>query len=1279
MNEEEHSSSPKSESKSSGLVAFWAELKRRKVMRVAITYAVVAWLLIQVSATVFPQFDIPDWGARFVTLLLVIGFPIALILAWAFELTPDGIKTTKAAEEKQSDAPVSKKQQRKRNLFSLIFAAAVPTLIFGTLAIFFYFRSYSVGPAIDGEKSIAVLPLENLSPDEENAFFAAGVQEDILTNLSRVDELRVISRTSTQIYKETTKNLRQIGEELGVRYLVEGSVRRANDQVRVTVQLIDAKTDEHLWAENYNRTLDDIFGIQAEVATQIAAKLEAALSPEEIAGIEYRPTENQEAYDAYVEAKWLIENRSAMGDEKIALLENAVALDPTFAEAWAQLAVECIWWWAQGTNRSDSKLRIRAHVALEQAKNHGKGLPNIPHAESEIHFFENLDTETSIAYLKEALTIDPKYYLSSYFLGARLYQIGRFTEAEQYFRAAYRMDPLSERLNLGLISLYALMGRWEDANELLSAILEVNPDSEIFRALRIQFQFLESGSLSQYISDFDSTFGDSKSTSLRLNFALLRRDYDSVIRLDVVDTAERSIHWSRGTTLALIGGHGIHFGPIELIEALALFETDRFEEAQAQAQLASKHLEGLIKKDPLISPNIHVNLAICYALLSEQEKMESMITTLREIAKKPFWEFMSRKSCEFQIAIAYLIAGDENSALATLEAANDLRGANHFDRELQLWFMFDRLKGNPRFEALLRGEVLGPSDVVENSVPEKSIAVLPLENMSPDSDNAFFADGVQEDILTNLSKIKDLLVISRSSTLQYRNPERNLKEIGEALGVRYLVEGSVRRAGNRVLVTTQLIDTQTDGHLWAENYNRELTDIFAIQAEVAKKIAGKLHAVISPTELEKIEYRPTENQRAYDNFIQARQGTFTLDPDEIIRLLEEAVALDPHFTEAWSNLSSMLRLRAREHHPLMINLEVLDDTELIARADFALSQAQRLGPDLPSTLYSTGFASIPLGLGFREREDRYSAIDELLEILAIDPTYLPAHQVLVVIYRRLGRLAEAQHHGELVLRQDPLSQNSSSSLAVTYGYRRQWEKIRALATKNLSRTEGLEHKRWAKMLAEVDFFQYGDRAQFVSAMEVVPGFMEELNGRAWKALEAREFDDALKQFADFSPSSFFHFFGSSVTMGPLKVQPIHLVSSLILFETGEIERSRFEAKKAKDLLGAILNEDAEIDPYYLSNLAIAHALLGETSEMENVINENREITATPNWNYRRRSNCETRIAMAYLVLGDHDKAIETLETASKLDSPMFLNRELDLWFIFDRLRGNPRFDALLKN
>jgi len=280
---------------------FFGELKRRNVYKVAIAYAVVAWLLIQIATQVFPFFEIPNWAVRLVVLIILIGFPIALLLAWAFEITPEGIKRTEEVTPHESITP---RTGRKLDLL-IVILLLVLICLFGWQ----HFRAAPNAPAKSlavADKSIAVLPFENFSADKENAFFADGVQDDILTALAKVADLKVISRASVMSYAAGAKrNLREIGQALGVAHVLEGSVRRAGDKVRVTAQLVDTRTDSHLWADTYDRNLADVFAIQSDIAQQIASQLQAKLSPNEKSSIEERPTKDITAYDLYLRAKAL--------------------------------------------------------------------------------------------------------------------------------------------------------------------------------------------------------------------------------------------------------------------------------------------------------------------------------------------------------------------------------------------------------------------------------------------------------------------------------------------------------------------------------------------------------------------------------------------------------------------------------------------------------------------------------------------------------------------------------------------------------------------------------------------------------------------------------------------------------------------------------------------------------------------------------------------------------------------------------------------------------------
>src|SRR5881227_3288879 len=275
------------------LRTFFAELKRRNVYKVAVAYAVVGWLLVQVTTQVFPIFEIPNWALRLIVFAIVIGFPIALVIAWAFELTPQGIKRTEDV-----DAAV----QKRRKSYGWIYIVIVGALVSAGLFLLgrYGFRSKQSSASELPSKSIAVLRFDNLSDDKSNAYFAEGIQDEILTRLSKIAALKVISRSSTQKYKSAPDNLRDVGKQLGAAHILEGSVQKIANAVHVNVQLIRAATDEHLWAESYNRKLDDVFGVEGEVASAIADQLNAKLSGTEQKSLTIKPTSNPQAYDAYL-------------------------------------------------------------------------------------------------------------------------------------------------------------------------------------------------------------------------------------------------------------------------------------------------------------------------------------------------------------------------------------------------------------------------------------------------------------------------------------------------------------------------------------------------------------------------------------------------------------------------------------------------------------------------------------------------------------------------------------------------------------------------------------------------------------------------------------------------------------------------------------------------------------------------------------------------------------------------------------------------------------------
>src|SRR5437667_6785596 len=360
---------------------FFEELKRRKVYRVAIAYAVGSWALAQGLAQVLPVFDISNSVIRVVIALLLIGFPVALVLAWVFDVTPQGIKATPTIA-----APGA---HRRRNVMMLVATGVIISAAAG-----FFLLPRASARKID--KSIAVLPFENLSDEKGNAYFADGIQDDILTNLSKIGDLKVISRTSVMPYRGHTPNLREIGKALGVSTILEGSVRRIGNRVRVNVQLINADTDEHMWAEDYDRDLTDVFAIQTDLAQKIAGELQAKLSPTEKAQIEKRPTQNGEAYLAFVQAHNLQNAVEDIGKLKQSeqLYARAIELDPKFALALAWYSqLES---WIVHTYDPTRERREKARALAEQALQLQPDLPEAHLAMGFSPYYGNNDFEAAL-------------------------------------------------------------------------------------------------------------------------------------------------------------------------------------------------------------------------------------------------------------------------------------------------------------------------------------------------------------------------------------------------------------------------------------------------------------------------------------------------------------------------------------------------------------------------------------------------------------------------------------------------------------------------------------------------------------------------------------------------------------------------------------------------------------------------------------------------------------------------------------------------------------------
>jgi TolB-like protein len=391
------------------------ELRRRNVFRVGAAYGIVAWLLVEVASVVLPTFGAPEWVMQVFTFLVILGFPLALILAWAFELTPEGIKLEKTVDRAGS---ITRQTGRKFNF------AIVGLLVIAVIFMFVdkYVLEAEPEPVevaadqvlaaepVAREKSIAVLPFANRSANEKDAFFVDGIHDDIVIHLSRIRSLKVISRTSVMEYRNRTKNLKTIGQELGVATVLEGGVQRAGDQIRVSVQLIDAETDAHLWAEIYDRQLTaaNIFAIQTEIATAVADALRATLSAEERRLLDRVPTGNMVALEAYFRGKQRLATRNTAAlAEATEDFNRAIELDPNFALAYVGLADSYMVQYEWSGLLLDEML-AKAQTAIDRALALEGRLAEALVSLGDIEF-TRMDFEAAEAAYKLALELNPNY------------------------------------------------------------------------------------------------------------------------------------------------------------------------------------------------------------------------------------------------------------------------------------------------------------------------------------------------------------------------------------------------------------------------------------------------------------------------------------------------------------------------------------------------------------------------------------------------------------------------------------------------------------------------------------------------------------------------------------------------------------------------------------------------------------------------------------------------------------------------------------------------------
>ncbi len=775
---------------------------------------------------------------------------------------------------------------------------AFVVVVIGALIWNFYFRLPPIEPAsvermafsLPDKPSIAVLPFDNLSGDPEQEYFSDGLTEEIITALSKVPKLFVIARNSTFSYKGKPVKVNQIAEELGVRYVLEGSVRKAEGRVRITAQLIDALTGYHLWAERYDRDLKDIFALQDEITMKIINALQVELTEGEHARLWGKGTDNLQAYLKSLRARelYLTQTRE---DNDLArrTAEEAIALDPEYAPPYHVLSITHFMDVLFRTTKSPEQSMTRA-----------------------------------VEFIQKAIALDDSYALAHGWLGYLYAYLRKYKESIMEAQKCVALDPNGAHGYLYLCMVLRFAGRFEEAVQAIEKAIRLNP-------------------------------------------------------------------FPPNTYFRMVCG--------------TYFFVGRHEEAIAAG-----------KKAVTLSPNdyiAHMLLTTAYSLAGRQE--EARIAAAEVLRLNP----------KFSVVYWGKIVPFKNQA----------------DKELVINAM--RKAGLPEKPPL--------------PLPDKpSIAVLPFVNMSEDPKQEYFSDGITEEIITALSKTPKLFVIARNSTFTYKNKPTKVQQVGRELGVKYVLEGSVRKAGDKVRVTAQLVDARTGHHLWAERYDRHLKDIFAIQDEITKKIITALQVELTEGEQVVIYARGTGNLEAYLKFLEAIEYGRRQNPDDNRKaksILEESIALDPnyagayrllgalHMMDVWLGSTNSPKDSLRKAVELSRRAIALDESLGMAHAllghiyilmkdyERGIEEGQRAVEIEPND--ADTHAYLGMGLTFADRpEEAIKAFKRAIRLNPKAPSWY-LHQ-LAEAYRNMGRYDEAIEWGKKAVDRNPKNLPAHLVLAACY-------------------------------------------------------------------------------------------------------------------------------------------------------------------------------------------------------------------------------------------------------
>jgi len=658
---------------------FFEEVRRRKVYRVAAAYIIAAGGVIQLASAAFPAWELPNWALRLVISLLLLGFPIALMLAWAYDITPQGVRAT--------PTPAVPGSHRRRNIIMLVATG----MIVSAAAGFFLLPRVSAHKV---DKSIAVLPFENLSDDKENAYFGDGIQDDLLTNLAKIGDLKVISRTSVMPYRGKASNLREIGKALGVGTILEGSVRRVGNRVRVNVQLINAENDEHLWAEDYDRELTDVFAIQTDLAQKIANELRAKLSPSEKAQMEQKPTENGEAYLAFVQAHNLscaVEDLEKLKQSEL-LYQRAIELDPNFALAIARYSQ--LQSWIVHTFERTPQRREKAQTLAERALQLQPDLPEAHLARGYSYYWGDNNYDAALKEFEIAqrgLPNESEVYLA---VGAIQRRQGKWADSTTNLEKAASLNPKDIWALQNLAFNYQMLRNFDKANATIDRALAFDRTALGPLEVKCQLAVAEKGDFSVTEKAFEAVKSVPMSAEQKLKTATSRAD---------VFLLER--RYTEGLQAAeslpddqLAALPGALFGKYYSVgfARKALHDEVGARDAFLKAKNA---VEEQLQRSPDVEKT-HIQLARVLAQLGEKDAALAEAQRATELLPESKDAF-GGPEITAGAAEVYSILGENDRAIESLDGLLSRPSAVTVE-SLKVNPIWDPLRSDPRFQTLLQ-------------------------------------------------------------------------------------------------------------------------------------------------------------------------------------------------------------------------------------------------------------------------------------------------------------------------------------------------------------------------------------------------------------------------------------------------------------------------------------------------------------------------------------------------------------------------------------------------